>query len=144
MLINTRDFGEINIFEKEIINFSEGIFAFEDSHKFVLIAPCGENKYPMWLQSIDNSSLCFIVYNPLEFVDDYSVSIDLDTKKILEINKDTEVDFLVIAVIPQDYEDTTVNLKSPIVVNSATSIAAQIIAAEQYPIRFPIFKKEEI
>ena len=60
MLVKTRDFGEINISEDEILEFPEGVYAFEDDHRFVLISPCGENKYPMWLQSLDNENVCFI------------------------------------------------------------------------------------
>ena len=45
-------------------------------------------------------------------------------------------------MVPEDYKDTTVNLKSPILVNSEKMLAVQTIAAENYPIKFPIFKKE--
>lgn len=144
MLINTRDFGEVNISENEIITFPEGIYAFEDDHRYVLLSPCGENKYPMWLQSVDNSNVCFIVFNPFEFDEGYAVTIDDETVKNIEINGGSVLDYLVIAVIPGEYVDSTVNMKSPIVVNSDNNKAAQIIAPENYPIKFPVFKKEEI
>lgn len=144
MLINTRDFGELDISPEEVIDFPEGIYAFEDDHRFVLISPRGENLYPMWLQSLDNENLCFIVFDPKEFVADYSVTIDDDAMKTLGAGKDFVPDYLVIAVVPEDYIDATVNMKSPIVINSEKRTAMQVIAQESYPIKYPAFKKEEI
>jgi flagellar assembly factor FliW len=143
MLIKTRDFGETDISEDVIINFPDGIYAFEDDHRFVLLSPIGENKYPMWLQSLDNENLCFIVFDPREFVQDYAITIDDDTRKALEIKDSSVLDYLSMALVPEDYQNTTVNLKSPIVINADNNRAAQVIAQESYPIKFPAFKKEE-
>ena len=141
MIIKTRDFGEEEISEEVIIDFPNGVYAFEENHRFVLLSPCGENKYPMWLQSADDQNLCFIVFDPREFVPDYSVELDAETKKLLGGNS-TELDFLCMAVVPNEYINTTLNLKSPIVINSAEKKGVQIIAAENYPLKFPAFKKE--
>lgn len=142
MIIKTRDFGEEEISEKVIIDFPNGVYAFEEDHRFVLLSPCGEDKYPMWLQSIDNQNLCFIVFDPREFVPDYSVELDEETKKILEADG-AELDYLCMAVVPDEYINTTINLKSPIVINSAAQKGVQVIAAENYPLKFPAFKKGE-
>lgn len=144
MLINTRDFGELDISPKEVISFPEGIYAFEDDHRFVLISPRGENLYPMWLQSLDNENLCFIVFDPKEFVADYNVTLDDETLKTLGAEKGFVPDYLVIAVVPEEYINATVNMKSPIVINSEKRTAMQVIAQESYPIKYPAFKKEEI
>ena len=143
--VKTRDFDEIEIPENEIIHFTKGIFAFDDYYKYVLLAPRGENKFPMWLQSIENENLCFIIFNPLECCTDYHVTLTKDEKTLLAVEEGEEdkVEFLVIAVVPEDYSDTTVNLKSPIAVNTLNNRALQIIAPENYPLRFPLFKKEE-
>lgn len=141
MIIKTRDFGEEEISEEVIIDFPNGVYAFEDDHRFVLISPCGENKYPMWLQSVDDPNLCFIVFDPREFVTDYSVELDGETKKLLEADG-AELDLLCMAVVPNEYINTTINLKSPIVINSAAKKGVQVIAAENYPLKFPAFKKE--
>ena len=141
MIIKTRDFGEEEISEEVMIDFPNGVYAFEENHRFVLLSPCGENKYPMWLQSADDQNLCFIVFDPREFVPDYSVELDAETKKLLG-GTGTELDFLCMAVVPNEYINTTLNLKSPIVINSAEKKGVQVIAAENYPLKFPAFKKE--
>lgn len=142
MILKTRDFGEEEISEEVIIDFPNGVYAFEDCHRFVLLSPCGEDKFPMWLQSVDNQNLCFIVFNPREFVSDYTVALDSESAEA--INADgAELDYLCMAVVPDEYINTTVNLKSPIVINSAAKKGIQVIAAENYPTKFPAFKKEE-
>lgn len=141
MIIKTRDFGEEEISEEVIIDFPNGVYAFEENHRFVLLSPCGENKYPMWLQSIDDQNLCFIVFDPREFVPDYSVELDEETKALLEADG-AELDLLCMAVVPNEYINTTLNLKSPIVINSVSKKGVQVIAAENYPLKFPAFKKE--
>lgn len=143
--VKTRDFDEIEIAPKEVLTFVKGIFAFEDYSSYVLLAPMGENKFPMWLQSTENENVCFIIFNPLEFCGDYSITISEEEKKLLGADgSNDKLEFLVIAVVPEKYEETTVNLKSPIVVNTANNKALQIIVPENYPIRFPLFKREGI
>ncbi len=141
MIIKTRDFGEEEISEEVIIDFPNGVYAFEENKRFVLLSPCGEDKYPMWLQSVDNPNLCFIVFDPREFVPDYSVELDKETKELLKTDG-AELDLLCMAVVPDEYINTTLNLKSPIVINSEAKKGVQVIAAENYPLKFPAFKKE--
>ncbi|MCH5192566.1 MAG: flagellar assembly protein FliW [Oscillospiraceae bacterium] len=142
MTIKTRDFGEQNITENKIIAFPEGLYAFEEERRFVMLSPLGENVYPAWLQSVDNENLCFIVFDPEQIVTDYSVTVESESIRAIELEKDSKPDYLVLAVVPEEYKNTTVNLKSPIIINADKMLAVQAIAAESYPIKFPIFKKE--
>ncbi len=141
--VRTRDFDEIEISEKEILNFPQGIIAFEEYSRYVLLAPLGENKFPMWLQCVDNENICFIIFSPFELCPDYKVTLSESEKKLIGAPEDgSGIEYLVIAVVPDSYEDTTVNLKSPIAVSTANNTAVQIVAPEKYPIKFPVFKKE--
>ncbi|MBR4097032.1 MAG: flagellar assembly protein FliW [Oscillospiraceae bacterium] len=142
MIIKTRDFGEQIISEDKIINFPHGIFAFEDERRFIMLSPLGEDKFPAWLQSVDNENLCFIVYAPEQIVENYSITADAESLAAAELGENEEPQYLVLAVVPEEYKETTVNLKSPILINPDKMLAVQTIAAENYPIKFPIFKKE--
>jgi flagellar assembly factor FliW len=138
MLVNTRDFGEIEIFDESIVSFPDGVFSFEDNKAFTVLSPLGEDQYPMWLQSTVNGNLCFIVYNPFDMI----VNYELDEEQLLrelEVGEDTNVLILCIAVIPEDHKKTTINLKSPVVINLDTKTAKQIVLDADYPVRFPIF-----
>lgn len=142
MIVNTRDFGEQEIAEENILNFPDGIYAFEDQHRFVMLSPLGNDVFPAWLQSLDNENLCFIVFDPEQLVANYSVTADAESVKAIEKAPGTDIRYLSLAVVPEEYKNTTVNLKSPIMINADKMLAAQIIAAEDYPIKFPVFKKE--
>lgn len=142
MTVKTRDFGVQSISDDKIINFPNGLFAFEDEHRFVMLSPLGENTFPAWLQSVDNENLCFIVYDPEQLTDKYIVTADAESLSAVGSETADKLRYLVLAVVPEEYKNTTVNLKSPIIVNVDKMLAAQTIAAESYPIKFPIFAKE--
>jgi flagellar assembly factor FliW len=138
MLINTRDFGEVEVFDESVISFPDGVFSFEDNKEFCILSPLGEEQYPMWLQSTVNGRLCFIVYNPFDIV----VNYELDEEQLLkelDVGEDTNVLILCIAVIPEDHRKTTINLKSPVVINLDTKTGKQVVLDADYPVRFPIF-----
>ena len=141
MTVKTRDFGEQNVSDDKILKFPNGIFAFEEQHRFIMLSPLGENVFPAWLQSTDDENLCFIVFDPEQIASDYSVTADPESLAAVESESVDKLRYLVLAVVPEEYKNTTVNLKSPIIVNTEKMLAAQTIAAESYPIKFPIFKE---
>ena len=97
----------------------------------------------MWLQSTENPNLCFILFDPLEFCSDYRVTVADEDVDVLDMEDDNDAKFYVIAVIPENNMEATVNLKSPIIINTKNNKAAQVIAADDYPIKFPVFAKKE-
>ena len=83
MTINTRDFGEMEVEQKNVFDFPNGVFAFEDDKRFALLSPLGEDTYPMWLQSLDHSDLCFIVFDPTLIDEGYTVTLNDSEKRLL-------------------------------------------------------------
>jgi flagellar assembly factor FliW len=140
--INTRDFGEIEISEDSLIEFPNGVFAFEETRRFALISPLGEGVYPMWLQSAEDVTPCFVVFDPTIIDGEYEVSLTESERNLLEISDDSSLRYLVIAKVPENFRDTTVNMKSPVVINCERNLAAQFILSQDYPFRFPIYKSE--
>ena len=140
MKIETRDFGPLDISEDQVINFPNGLYAFDDAKHFALIAP-KENQYPMWLQCIDSLRPCFIVFDPELFCQGYRVELSGSERSMLKIKDNSTVRVLFIANVPEDFRETTVNMKSPIVINEDEKTAMQIILSENYPYRQPIYKK---
>ncbi|MDR0904044.1 MAG: flagellar assembly protein FliW [Ruminococcus sp.] len=138
MLIETRDFGEFEINDDTIITFPEGIPGFENLRRFAVLSPLGEGVYPCWLQSIDDPGTCFIVFNPYEIVSDYILD-EWQLLDELDVGEATPIGAFVISIIPEEYINTTVNLRCPIVVNLDTMQARQIVLESEYPIRHPVF-----
>ena len=134
MEIMTRDFGKVNVDESKIFNFPSGLFAFEECRQFALLSPLGDGVYPMWLQSTENVTPCFIVFDPAIIDGAYKITLNSSEKKLLKIDDSSNVRCLSIAVVPEDYKKTTVNMKCPIVINSDENLAAQVILPEKYEI----------
>lgn len=143
MKIITRDFGEQEVDESKIISFPEGIIGFEDSKKYALLCPLGDGVFPMWLQSVDGKEPCFVVYDPMEIYSDYQFEISDEEQQLLKIDEDSPYRCLAVAIVPEDYKKTTINLRCPIVVNTKERIAAQVILAEQhYEFKAPVYEED--
>lgn len=139
MKIETRDFGTMEVSEDKVFEFPNGIYAFEDSKRFALIE-LEKGQYPAWLQCVDSVKPCFIVFDPWLICKDYEITLNSGEKAMLEVKDDTNLQVLCIARVPEDFKETTVNLKSPIVINMDTRKAAQVILPKNYPYRHPVFK----
>ncbi len=135
--------GEVEYKEEDIISFNEGILGFADLKKYIFInSPDPEFAFG-WLQNIENDQLTFVVTNPFLFKADYDFDLSESVVKKLGIDKIDDVTILSIVVIPDNPEDTTINLKSPVIINNTNRQAKQIILDEEYDLRYRIFTKEE-
>lgn len=142
MKIETRDFGSMEVSEEQIIEFPNGVYAFEEARRFALIE-LEKGHYPAWLQCIDSIKPCFIVFDPWLICKDYEITLNSGEQAMLEVDGKTNLQVLCIARVPEDFKETTVNLKSPIVINMDTKKAMQVILPRNYPYRQPIFKNNE-
>lgn len=141
MKILTRDFGPMELDETQAIEFSSPVFGFEDLRRYVLLSDDETGPGLMWLQSIENPDVCFILLDPVDLGLEYYPEIHKDTARELELTGAPIV--RLIAVVPQQFKDTTVNLKSPVIINPVNQKAAQVILEQDYPIRMRIFGEEE-
>jgi len=142
MLINTRDFGEVEITEEELLTFPAGVFAFEEIRKFALLSPLGEDVYPQWLQSAEGTSPCFIVFDPGVVCRDYEVVLETPDEKLLKAKSPEKLKLLVLATVPEDFKKTTLNLKSPIVINTENNFAVQVVLTQNYAFKHPLYSEE--
>lgn len=140
MKIDTRDFGQVEIDEVETIEFCAPIYGFEHTRRFVILTDKTLGNMFLWLQSLDDAQVRFILVDPNVASPGYRPQIADSVRDLLELDPEQEPLFLVIAVIPQEFSKTTVNLKSPIIINSRKRRAAQVILDEDYPVREPLIK----
>jgi flagellar assembly factor FliW len=149
MLINTRDFGEIEVSDENLLTFPVGVFAFEEAKQFALLSPLGEEVYPKWLQATHDFAPCFIVFDPAIVNEDYFDTVKLDAQdvKLLKISggltDNNDIRLLVIATVPEDFKKTTLNMKAPIVINVGERLAVQAILTADYDFRLPLYPDEE-
>ncbi len=140
MKYQTRDFGEVEIEEVKVVEMVQPIFGFDEYRKYTLIHDEEMGTEITWLQSLEEPSLCFILLDPMSFAKDYEPFIP---EALLKTLGDGELALRVIAAIPQDFKKTTVNMKSPVIINIDTRKGAQVILEQDYPVRCPLMKDGE-
>lgn len=142
MKIETRDFGIIEIEQDNVITFKQPIFGFEEYTQYVLVSDSNMGNGICWLQSIEHKEICFILMNPLEIYPEYAPIVMQDILFTLQAAPEDDLDCWVIAVIGERFQDSTVNLKSPILINHQMNYTMQIILDQDYPIRKSILDSE--
>jgi flagellar assembly factor FliW len=142
MQLNTRHFGQLEIDEKGLIDFPEGLPGFEDVKRFVLLAGVENDSPFQWLQGVDNTDLAFVVIDPKVFKPDYIVDVDDKEVEILEIKDTEKVMVLSIVVVPEDLTMMTANLKAPLLINTENNKGKQIVLDKSdYQIRHYILQE---
>lgn len=138
----TRLFGEIEIDESKIITFEDGIIGFPDMKKFTLIFDEEKEGRPSisWLQSMDEPEIAFPVMDPLFVCETYNPSVEDELLKNLGTIKEDNLYVLVTVTVPQEIKELAVNLKAPIVINTDTRKASQIIVEDDLPVRYRIYE----
>ena len=138
----TRLFGEIEIDESKIITFEDGIIGFPDMKKFTLIFDEEKAGRPSisWLQSMDEPEIAFPVMDPLFVCETYNPSVEDELLKNLGTIKEDNLYVLVTVTVPQNIKELAVNLKAPIVINTDTRKASQIIVEDDLPVRYRIYE----
>lgn len=127
MQLNTRHFGQLEIDEKGIIDFPEGLPGFENVKKFILLASMEEDSPFQWLQSVDNTDLAFVVIDPKIIKSDYIIDVNDEEVEILKIKDVDKVIVLAIVVVPEDMTKMTANFRAPVLINAENNKGRQII-----------------
>lgn len=145
MIVETRRFGRIEVKEEDIITFVSPILGFTRFTRFVLLRHREDTPYIMWLQSVEEPSLAFAVVDPFFVVDDinYEVEIPDEDVKELGISSPTDIAIFTLISIPDGPESISINLKAPIVINIKTRKGKQIVVDKDYPLRYPLIKKQK-
>ncbi|NPV60601.1 MAG: flagellar assembly protein FliW [Actinobacteria bacterium] len=130
--------GSIEYGEDQVIAFIEGILGFPAYRDYVLLE---HKKGPfLWLQSLEEPSLAFLVTDPWNFFPDYSPEIPDEDVEALELEEPYNFSVFCFVTVPERVELTTVNLKGPTVVNLNTRKAKQVVLLNpEYTTRHRLF-----
>lgn len=137
MKIKTRDFGEVELSEDDVYHFTQPLFGFEDYTDFAVLHDREIGDDIVWLQSVQNPGLCFIMMDPSKLLPDYRPVLPVCSYELLG---EGDCFYWAVAVIPQNIKESTVNLKSPVFLNPNGHRAAQIMLEGDYPVRYPLSK----
>ncbi|MEK8131738.1 flagellar assembly protein FliW [Paenibacillus filicis] len=124
--INTAIMGELSINEEQILTFPEGIPGFADYRRFVILSIEPELPFA-YLQSMDEGLIHFVIANPFQIVPTYDIQIDEETQRTLDIQSVEEVEVWNILTMRDSFENVTVNLLAPVILNSRNGIGKQVV-----------------
>jgi flagellar assembly factor FliW len=143
MKVNTSRFGAVEVADSDIMEFADGLLGFEQLQKFFIVDPADETLI-LWLQSLDSPDIAFPILEPKLFKADYKVRLSANELRSLKIDSTKNKDTLVycILTIPADVTAMSANLKAPIVINTASRMARQVVLQEnEYSVKFSIYKE---
>lgn len=143
MLAKTKFFGEVDLDDKKVLDFPNGIIGFENYTKYAILYD-EENQGGTrisWLQSLDEPALALPVIDPLVIVPEYSPMIEDELLKPLGSPADEDLLFLLALTVPSDMTKVTANMKAPFIVNVATGKGVQLIVDNaDYPVKFNVYE----
>lgn len=141
MQIQTSRFGVVEVPDKDILTFPEGIFGFNTLRQFVLLDDPNDEIFA-WLQSCEEPGLAFPILEPEIFAANYKVNLSRYDYEALQMNDMKRARIFNIVTIPEDATQMTANLKAPIVLNIEKRYGKQVVLQENdYQIKFPIFNE---
>jgi flagellar assembly factor FliW len=137
--IHSPKLGKVVYKEDDLITLSTPLLGFGELSDYLIIA--NSDYFPfLWLQSVEDPSVCFILIEPEPFFKDYSPGINKRELKVLGVANASELKIFCIVVIPDDPQKSTANLRAPLAVNFERKIAKQIVLDDDtWNIRAPLF-----
>ena len=127
MLVETKYFGALEIAEERVLTFPEGLFAFEEKKRYILLDHQDEENPFWWLQSLDDPNLVFVLLNPFLFKPDYEFDLSPEDVEALALQKPEDAMVFCLVVIPQDLQKITANLLAPLLINAKLKKGKQIV-----------------
>lgn len=143
MLIKTKFLGEVEIEDKNILVFPEGILGFEESRKFILLPIPGNDIFQV-LQDVECDFVSFIVTDPWRFKNDYDVEVPDEELLKINIVKKEQIGVMGIVTLSDEFEKSTLNLLAPVIVNTEHQMGRQFVLNQAgYSTKYPLFEKKE-
>ncbi len=137
MLVETKTMGGVDVSEEQLIKLPTGLFGFTDYHDFALI-DC-HIKPLIWMQSLEEKELAFLLLDPFIVCPDYEADIDDEELSKVGITDPADVLLLSIITVPNDGSPVTANLRGPLVVNKKSHVGMQVILDDKkWPIKFDV------
>ncbi|WP_241153722.1 flagellar assembly protein FliW [Nocardioides pantholopis] len=117
---------DTTVVDAPVIDLVHPLPGFPDQRRFRLLRLDDEGTLCA-LRSLSDPELRFLVVPPAPFYPDYAPVIDDATVSDLAIASAEEVQLLLILTPGDTLADTTANLRAPVVLNTTTRRAAQVI-----------------
>ncbi len=139
-IIETRDFGVLELHPEAIYQFPQGLYGFDSSTEFALFVKTVDEIDLLYLQSTQDPNLCFFVFEPHDFFPDFEPALSKEDLSDMAVSTPEDLIFLSVATIPASVREMSLNIKSPIVLNPRAQRGMQIILQNtDYQVRYHPF-----
>jgi len=129
----SRQFGEIEYAEENVYEFPHGLIGFEHLKRFIIITDPACEPF-RWLVSVEDQDTSFPILDPNVVVEDYRIELPNDKTHVA-----------VVAALKDPVEQSTVNLRSPLLFDTVTRTAQQVVLEHDfYAIHHPLVQQIEL
>jgi flagellar assembly factor FliW len=125
-VVTTTRFGDLDVDPSKIIDFPRGILGFEAHGRFVLVDQPEIQPF-VYLQSLDDPALAFIVVDPRLVFPNYKVHVEPQEIADLNVRDVKSICMWVIVTVPSEVSKMSANLQGPILVNQENNCAKQVV-----------------
>lgn len=138
MRIDHEKLGILEIPDETILTFPEGIPGFSDARRFGLL-DVREGSVYKWLVSLDRPELALLVADPFPLFPGYEAPLgERDLAAVSFRKEDALILLSIVTVRGQKQEDTSFNLRAPVVINPRVLRGKQVVLKEErWGIRVP-------
>lgn len=127
--------------EAKAFEFSPGLFGFPDVKHYVVTDVAGGADLFKLMLAVDRPDLGFTLVYPFAFFGDYTPDIPEADIRELGAERPDDILIMVIANVPEKFQEATANLKAPLLFNPFTRKARQVILTdERYSTRHRLFQ----
>ncbi len=129
----------VQVEKEKLLEFPEGLFGFEGCKNYAIF----ESDYPpfMWMQSLEEERLAFLIVDPFVVAPDYELDIDDKSLSKIDVTSPAQVHVMVIVTIPSDGSPITVNLQGPLVINHTNQKCMQVVLNDgRWNTKFDVLK----
>lgn len=126
-MIHSERLGEVDCEESASLSFPAGLLGFESETSFAIV-PVDDDGVYSWLQSTNDPALAFLVTSPHFFFEDYEPEVN--DAEVAELDLRDPSETLLLCLLTIDDDALTANLMGPLVVNTRTRVARQVVLGD--------------
>ncbi|MDZ7373231.1 MAG: flagellar assembly protein FliW [candidate division KSB1 bacterium] len=141
--LETLHWGRLRYREEDVLYFPRGLLGFEACRRWAIFT--SEEHQPfLWMVSIDDPQIAFVILDPLLVVPDYRPAFCQRDLEDLEAESLEDLRIFSIVTLGKTVETTTINLSGPLVINIRKKLGKQVaLLSNKYTTKHPLIAKSE-
>jgi len=125
-VVKTSRFGEVRYDPERVIRFPRGILGFEHLCRYILLN-CRESDRFKWLQSVEDPTLAFLLFDPSPDFPDYWPPVNSTDLAELDLPSLESAIVMCIATVTGPPSYATANFQAPLLINVSSRLGKQVV-----------------